>query len=929
MLVGREHELATIERLLDAVEAGTAGTLVVTGEAGIGKSALLGELMRRSDLRGMSWVYAAATEYERGQPLGLLRDLLGGDADELTGVLDRSDVAGPAWLGTQPTVPEQVLDSVAIAVERRAARPTVIVADDVQWADAWSLQTLRRVARLVPGQPLLLTVAVRTPMTDPELVRLHEQLVRARAHQIHLEALAPNQVRSLAVEWLGGEPGPRVRRLLERAGGHPLYLTELLRGLEGQVAPTADGRIECERPDLPRTVGDAVRWRMAELEPATTDLLRHAAVFGSRFDLVDVASLLKLDVSDLVGPLTRATQVGLLVDGGDHLRFAHDVVREVIELDVPGPARRELHRGVAEVLARRGRPETVVARHLAGGLRDDDAEAAEQVVRTAERGASSDPVAALDLLDVLIANTTDPTLRTRAERARAEPLAWAGRVDEAIDVLLRTLDSLTDPDVRARHRWLLAGLLVARNRSDEAAVHLADALEETHVRADRARMLAEAALVSLAAGRCDEAASIAADAAEAGETAADALSVSLATSVRSRLAAYRHDYDRASELARTAVQTADTDASGYAHRLHPWFFAGLTAFDADDDQAVATALHHGLRRIDELGAEWARPLFAALAASRALRQGRLDDAGAHARDGVDLAEDTGSVAAIAWCLAIEGHVALYRDEIDRAEALLTEGERYFTEGRALLGFDFLHRGRGLLQARAGDVVGAVATLRTAWDLTNDLGILTCRPVLAPDLVVLAGAAGDHGLADTVAGVTEQDARDHPAASLIATAGWCRGLADRDPVPVERAVHDFDRAPRALDAALASTDFLALLLLRGRHDEAERYTPGVVERLEHLDLRTALGRVDRLREQAGLGPSRDQGGGDGDRWGSLTPTERAVAELVGGGLTNAEIAHARGVSIRTVETHLHRVYSKLDVGSRTQLAVAAARRVRSG
>ena len=187
-LIGRAHELDRLDVALRDVAEGHGSTLLVTGDAGIGKSALLASLRTRAAAAGLRVKHATALEFERGMPLRVFHELLG--AGWRTGSdLDASPQA-PSLLGAAPTIPERLLDLLVEEVERVGSEPSVLVIDDVQWADRWSVQAVLRVARLSADLPLLLAIAVRTPTADRDLAALLEGLGRVGAQRLTLGPLS-------------------------------------------------------------------------------------------------------------------------------------------------------------------------------------------------------------------------------------------------------------------------------------------------------------------------------------------------------------------------------------------------------------------------------------------------------------------------------------------------------------------------------------------------------------------------------------------------------------------------------------------------------------------------------------------------------------------------------------------------------------------
>ena len=199
-------------------------------------------------------------------------------------------------------------------------------------------------------------------------------------------------------------------------------------------------------------------------------------------------------------------------------------------------------------------------------------------------------------------------------------------------------------------------------------------------------------------------------------------------------------------------------------------------------------------------------------------------------------------------------------------------------------------------------------------------------MLGADLIRLALAAGDQPRARQVAVAVAEVAARNDVPSLAGTALRCRGLVEDDPEGLRAAVDAYEQGPRPLELALAAEDAAAALVRRGNPDAAvallERAL-GVYERLDAAhDRDRTEARLRRLGVRHGRRGARQR---PQTGWESLTPTERAVVELVAEGLSNPQIGERLYVSRRTVQTHLAHVFAKLGISSRTQLAAQATRR----
>jgi tetratricopeptide (TPR) repeat protein len=370
-LIGRGRELDELRGALERAARGQGGLLLVAGEAGIGKTALVRTALERDTMR-VHVVEAAREASEPYAPLvTLLRSLRRADPDGFDGSGLASQLGlllpelGPADPGTsQATVVDGLATSFARSGDRR---PTAFFLDDLQWADVATVEALPRLALELESARVLLVAAYRSDEVTRfhPVRRLRVHLRRAgRLQELDLAPLGIDETAELSGRILGGDPADSLARaLFDRTQGIPFFVEELSAALAagGQVVEGALG-LELRSDDdvpLPDSVRDAVLFRFEDLPTPVRASLEVASVIGLRFDLELV--------EDVAGAceLGAAVEQGLAVELEPGLAsFRHGLTREAVYLDLSWLRRRELHRRIAESLERRAAPPGLLAEHL-------------------------------------------------------------------------------------------------------------------------------------------------------------------------------------------------------------------------------------------------------------------------------------------------------------------------------------------------------------------------------------------------------------------------------------------------------------------------------------------------------------------------------------------------------------------------------------
>jgi DNA-binding CsgD family transcriptional regulator len=928
-LIGREAEVAAVRHAVTRAAAGSGGLLVITGEAGIGKSRLAAEAVRLAHGMGLAVLVGRAVP-DGGvfRPVaealyGHLREAAVVDSDELrpfrpalARLLPGGMATGAgdsAGAGVDPLV---VLGEGVLRLLRQfaGAHGCVLLLEDQHWADRDTLGLLEYLAPALGGAAILVVATSRSDEYQPEALR--RLLSAPGVTRLALDRLPAAEVSRLAVATAGGAvlPPALVRFLVEAAEGLPFLVEELLTDLvrSGSVAPAEGWSVRGELAvTVPKTVADVVRRRTDGFAPDHRRILAAAAVVGRAVDWSLLAPVTGLPEAEVVAGLRAAVSAYLL--DADPLAWRHALIRDAVLADLLPPEHAALARRAAEVLADRdphlaGPDAALVAELYARGGRPD--RAAEALVRLARRAVAG---GALRSADAVLARAADLGAEVETERVRV--LALAGRGADALAVGDAALATATG-EVRVALCLALARAAITATRWELAREYLD--------RADRLgdpRIDALAADAAYGAGRVAEAAALAATAVDAAERAGRFPVACEALEVVGRCA-------RMTDPAAASAAFARAAGLAEAHGLVPWRIRALIG--------LATVQLLSTEESPYLGEARGLALDAGMLAEVAALDLLLADTRALA----DGPTTTLPVAVRAADLA--GTLRLFPM---RAMALVGVGFADAASGRAEELAAVLAEARGLTDA--ADVHAAAA------------GMEAVAAVLDRDLP----AARDL-LDGSVATV-----RRHGSAAPIHTWGlW---------VVVRAVLGDRDDAARA---ELRESGYLARTVNRGglcyaeavaagrsgRGGEATAYLAEGDALLEHVpwwrrlvrllvleaalrdgwgdpvaELRAELAALEEAGSAAGADVARlartcrdllrragapvpRRGRGDSTvpaplRAAGVTSREMDVLTLVAQGLTNAQIAERLFLSRRTVETHVANLLGKTGAGTRGDLA----------
>ena len=941
MLVGREADLVIVSARTNDARAGAGQVLLLEGEAGIGKSALLDACARHADQLGFVVLVGRADELGATRPFAPLLDALAqgpqGDAagEAVRRRLTRERTAPVAVVESDPGLQSLLIDDLANLVEELCvSQPVALCLDDVHWADGATLATLATLARRSADLPILIVVAAR-PVPRSGDLEAFVDLVTGPAPgvattRIPLRRLDAEDVDGLAEIVLDARPGAGLRDLLAGCAGNPLLVVEMLAALRdaGLLAPSGEGVDIAGDPAalrLPTSLNETVRRRMARLDDKLQAVATIAALLGSRFTLTDLATVTDRPATDLFPLVQTLVEARLFVDDGRALTYRHDLVRDAVLSALPQSVRVELHRGIAKALQAAAAPLMRVAEQLALGAEPGSAEAVAVLRSAAEEISAQDPAGAESLLRraLELCDPTDPQ-RDLVSARLVDALSWGSRLDEAETMATEVLSRPVQPEAEIALRSALSRSLLLLARPLEAIPH-EERLIDLHRATGRSTAwpLAESASCRVFGLDLDGAVREAAQAVSLAEHDEDPMATILGLSVESFARTASGNSALALDLATRAVALADTTSGGEGHRMHPNLFRGIALQSLGRHVDADRALDRGRTLGERLGASWALPIYHFLTALGHWDRGEWDDLLTEIDAGVTQNDERAFSIGQAWAYGVSGRVLVHRGELDRATLVLDRGDQLIAERGAQFGVDWIVLARSLLLEAQGRRAEGLALLQVVWEAAAGLQAAASLVLIGGDLARLAVDAGDEATGRRVVeGLAVVADRTPDDLVVRGRERRARGLVERDLDAVADAVAVFDELGHRFETAIVRAELADLLLAQGDEQEA---TTAYDHALTVLDAIGADPEADRVRARLGglttAAARRRTAPRAVSGWEALTPTEQLVVEEVCGGRSNPQVAERLGISRRTVDAHLRSVYTKVGVTTRLALAVA--------
>ncbi|WP_203582084.1 helix-turn-helix transcriptional regulator [Microbacterium hibisci] len=915
MLVGREAEQHVIDRLGAAARLGTSGVLAVRGEAGVGKTALLDDAVSR--LEGMRVLRATGLESEREIPFGTLLQLLRPALGALGGIpAVQADAVAAALALPGATARDEGRDrfTIGAAVLSLVCRfaedgPVAVVVDDLHFADAPSSNALVFAARRLAADPVVVLLGVRSPEGDalveglPGLVLGGVDLAAARAILVGAEGENVSD--------------DRVRALHRATDGNPLAMLEL-RGAGLDVVEA----LETDLPlRVPRAVSDAFGRRLAGVDADCRAALLVASVCGADHRLIaDACDAYGVDVTQL----DTAEDLDLVAVRDGRVEFRHPLLRAAVYSGASAQARRAAHHaaalatpqgdadrrawhlseatshpdaGIADLLAQAGdRALSRAAYSVASGVYERAARLtpgggprAARLLQAADAAwESGDGERAVRLLDRRArdagaeATVLDDPDATRDVELRASVAARTGSLREALDILLRAADRTAS--------------------ADAATVALADAVHATYYLGD----------ARTASGLADRIARLRPDVRTSRARALGLMASGMAKTLAGRGGA---DEIRAA----VPLFEADPELSRDPRRLSWLMLAPLYLRDATSGVRLRTLVEE-VRGSAGIGALPA--LLFHMAVDQATTAASWVRAEASFTEAIRLAADTGQTTEQAMSLA---GLARLDSRAGRAEACRVHGEA----AREQCAARDIHIGEAWVWHALGDLELSFGRAADAAGLFAELIALLGR--LGLDDVDLAPGP-EHADALTRIGRREEAmaaATAYRARAIAKGQPWARARADRAMGIVgpdeggdewfSSALEWHDRTLDRFERARTRLAYGERLRRAGRRIDARAQLRAALD--DFTELGAALWRDRAAAELTATGehvrPSVGSAVSD------LTPQELQVSVLLAEGRTTREAAAALFLSPKTVEYHLRKVYTKLGIGSRAELAAALA------
>ena len=899
--MGRRTECAALDLQLQRIRAGESAVLVVRGEAGIGKTALLEYVAGQA--AGCRIVRAAGVQSEMPLAFAGLHQLCAPMLGAMAGLPGpQHDALRVAFGLRDGDAPDPFLVALAVLsllAEVAEAQPLVCLVDDAQWLDGPSAQALTFVARRLLAEPIAMVFVVREP-TDPVLLPGLPELVVA--------GIPDDDARTLLASHMRGRLDERVRdRIVAETRGNPLALLELPRDLT--PAEMAGGFALPDSGPLSGRIEQTFLRRFEPLPPESQQLVLTAAAepVGDVTLLWRAAERLGIG-ADAAAPAEAAG----LIELGGRVRFRHPLVRSAVYRSASLPDRQEAHRALAEATDPHTDPDRRAWHHAHAAAGLDEAVAVQLELSADRAQARGGVAAAAAFLERAAELTPDPALRGSRALAAAQAKLEAGAPDAATTLLATAELAPLGEFQRALLQRLRAQITFARSHGSDAAPLLLEAAKRlAPLDAKLARETCLEALgASVHAGRFDGEEGVldivAAASAKSGPV--DLLLDGLATRVTAGLRAAAPTLREALGAFRAA---SDRDAE--ANR---WLWlACRVASDLWDAATWRELAGRSVRIARETGALATLPIAVTYLAAVLTHGGEYAEADILMEESAELSAAMGAAPLVHTKQMLAAHRGNEVEALKLIDAFRADAE---AKGQAMA-LSLIDGASTLLFNGLGRYDQACAAGERAC-AQDDLG------VHGPTLAELVEAAARCGRTDIALAAVERLTERTQASGTE----WALGIEARSRALVtdgpsagplyEEAIDRMARDDVEFHLARAQLVYGEWLRREKRRTDAREHLRIAHDMLRRMGANAFADRAEReLRATGETARKRTAETRDG-----LTPQETQIATLAGDGATNPEIGAQLFLSPRTVQYHLHKVFSKLDITSRKELGAALAR-----
>ena len=910
MLWGRRQQCRVLDELLAEVRAGRSRVLLVRGEPGIGKTALLGYAAETA--QDFRVARAEGVESEMELPFAALHQLCGPMLSQI-GALpgpqrDALGVAFGLWPGSAPDRFLVGLAALGLLSEVATQQPLLCLVDDAQWLDQASARVLAFVARRLDAESVALLFGTRDPAGTGDLTGLPG---------LTLAGLADADARALLASALPGRLDERVRdRIIAESGGNPLALLELPGAVT--TAELAGGFAVLGAEPLSGRIQDSFQQRIAPLPTATRRLLLLAAAepTGDPALLWRAAGQLCIGT----GAAAPAEAEGLL-DFGARVTFRHPLIRSAIYRAAPPDERRQVHRALAGATDPQFDPDRRTW-HLAQAAPGPDEDVAAELERSAGRAqARGGLAAAAAFMERSAALTLDPAHRAERALTAAQVTAHAGAFDAALR-LLDTAEAGPLTELQRARADLLRGqvafassqgsdaplllLLKAAKRLEPLDVRLA---RETYLEALSAAVYATRFVTGRGLREAAEAAR-AAPAAPQPPSAPDLLLDGLALLIT-------EGYAAATPTLKQALKAFSSEGISREEALRWLWLACPTAVRLWDDESWDQLSARQVQLARDAGALGVLPIALNQHAGLYLYQGHFTAAASLIEEAAAITEATGSQ------LPLYGPVALaaFRGREQQASGLIETSTKDLARRGEGVGPTLLQWATAVLDNGLGRYQDALVAAQRAAEDQYELVFSTWATV---ELIEAATRSGVPGHAAAALERLSDSARASGTDWALGTEACARAVLSGGQTTerlYREALGRLGRTRLRVPLARAHLLYGEWLRREGRRTDAREQLRTAHEMFATMGAEGFAERAGRELRATGERVRKRTT----DPPAELTARETQIARLAGDGLSNPEIAARLFMSPRTVEYHLHKIFAKLAISSRNQLHAALASR----